>query len=409
MLHLYLHRTQESLTWLNHLPIASRVTVFDPGTHPIEDSLAPQVCVVHAPTGQGMSALMLSLLNDRLPNASPQDFAVFAPADPFPYAPAFLELLQTTERWGDVQPLSIYGGQPVGNPPTIQVERDVRDWVGALPVRPERYSLTTLQPLTHHDPVLHQQTQAWRQERQLAEGEPVVAAFLRECGLSSLAEEAWSADIGLRAHGPVWGMRHGLLAELHAHLHRRADTLSQCLAHPLSATLFDHVWLHLAGLPFVSLPALERPAPAVSALDESMARVVASIDAVLAQSEPVARYKSVRRPPADAPADPAQAETLVDQACLALQRHDAQGATALARRALLLSPSSGDALHTLATALSQAGTPDEAIRLLDSLTRDDAFRDYRARHPDRLARAHEQLLELLAGQRLTSVDLALDA
>lgn len=409
MLHLYLHRTHESLAWLNHLPVTSRITVFDQGEHSIESPLPPHVCIVPAAAGRGMSALMLSLLSDRLPDASPQDFAVFAPADPFPYAPAFMELLQTTERWGDVQPLSIYAGPTLDRPPATVAERDVRDWVGALPVRPERYSLTTLQPLTHHDPALLEQVHAWQQAHRLAEGESVVAAFLRQCGLDLLAEEALSADLGLRAHGPVWGMRHGLLAELHAHLHRHTETLTQCLDAPFAATLFDHLWLHLAGLPFVSLPALERPAPAVSALDESMARVVASIDAVLARSEPVVRHKPVRRAAAETPVDPARSETLVDQACLALQRHDAGSAVALARRALLLSPASGDALHTLATALGRTDAADEAIRLLDSLTRDDTFRDYRAQHPDRLARAHEQLLELMASQRLAAVDLALDA
>lgn len=412
MLHLYISRTHESLSWLSSMTVPCRITVFDQGDTPFEAPLPPDACILPAPEGLGMAGLMLALLSDRLPDASPKDFAVFAPADPFQHSPAFLELLQTTERWGDVQPLSIYGGNACETPPSRAIERDVRDWVGALPVRPERYSLTTLQPLSHHDAALHQQAQDWRTRHRLPEGESLVAAFLDQCGLDALAEQAREADIGVCAQGPVWGMRHSLLAEMHAHLHRDVERLATLLdTDPFTQTLLDHVWLHLAGLPFVSLAPLERPAPAMSALDESMALVVASIDAVLAQSEPSVRYSLPKRvQPAAAPAadEPNAVDALVQEACLALQRGDGRAAVAPARRALLLQPSSGHALHTLATSLSQAGEPGEAIRLLDSLTRDEAFRDYRAQHPERLARAHQQLLELMAGARPVSVDLSLD-
>jgi len=237
----------------------------------------------------------------------------------------------------------------------------------------------------------------------------------------------------------VWAVRQHVLARMAAELHPHFDTLEKALhADPHARALMERCWLHLAGLPFITLAALPRPTPAVTPLAQSMARVVASIDAVLTQAEPLKRRVAPR--PVVSPAkdavtalrhqarhaliqglsdhadqllsdalthDPRDGRTLADAAALALKRGDLQTAIPYARRALLCNPSLADGLYTLAMGLAQAGAKDEAIRLLDSYTRDDTYREHRRTHADQVETALAQLRRLLGVAAPTAVELSL--
>jgi hypothetical protein len=210
--------------------------------------------------------------------SDPDGHTLFVTGQPFTQAPALLELMAQAHRWGDVQVLS---GRREGASPT-----DRRDWLGTLAVRPVHYSLSTWAPLDRDDPIARRHAQQARQALGVTDGGNLNAAFYAVCGLTELAADAAVGDLGVMADGGLFAVRNRVLGAVRERLAQRLDTLwTLCMADPHYGWVLERAWLHLFGLPHVQLSPLPRPAEATQAAHGGLARVVASIDALLARAE----------------------------------------------------------------------------------------------------------------------------
>jgi len=192
--------------------------------------------------------------------------------------------------------------------------------------------------------------------------------------------------------------------------------------------VLERAWLHLFGLPFVQLDALARPATQPQhASAPGIARVVASIDAVLAQSHthtrpvptlrPEAAISSPSRARARHPTAPATAqshpreqahaaqqrgdlsqawhllqqaladsprdiELLADATRLAYSQQDTERALHCARRALAVDPNHLECLYTLGMCLAATGQAEEALDVLERLHAQPSSQGWHAGYPE---------------------------
>lgn len=392
MPHLVVARHHEPLAWLHDLPAHCTVTVYNAGEAIDSAAFDAQVTVLPVAPGTPAIASFLHHLQQG-PRAWRGDMTVFTPGDPLALSPAFFELLAHHDRFGDLQVMSSRSaGLHCGG------QADRRDWHEALEVRAERYSLATLAPLSCQQDTLVRTGSAYRRKHGLPEGTPLLAHFFSLVGLEKFADAAAQADIGLWAHGGMVAVRTARLAQ----------TLSQCAAQLHTMGLLvradrnypevaERAWLHLLGQPFVRLDALAAPVTQpLQTAAPSMARVVASIDAVLAQSAP--RLSAVPRAPAPLVADvallrqraqaaflrgehssawdllhqaldqaPQDIGLLADATQMAYAQQDTTRALQCARRALAIDPDHQDCLFTLGMCLAANGEAEEALALFERL------------------------------------------
>jgi len=276
MLHIVIAREQESLAWIDSLPEHCTVTVYNRGPALDMSHYRHHAKVVSCPPESGAAGAVLAHLQQDAWAASPHDFLVFTGGDPCRQVPRFLSLLQQSEQWADVQALSA-PGQPA------QGERDGET---SLTLSPERFSLRTLAPLDHFDAPASRLGEAWRYQQGLPANANLLADFLDHCGLMSWAHDARHADLGLQAHGSTWAIRHHAWARMRTGLLAHREGLATALCtNPLASDMLDRCWLHLAGLPFVRLAPLPGKTTTITPIERNLARVVASIDALLAKTE----------------------------------------------------------------------------------------------------------------------------
>lgn len=450
MPHLVIARCEESLDWLRDLPAAWRVTVFNAGAL-LDPEEVGRPLEVH-PSVPGLSPAAMradAVLRTLLVSAtapSPGGVTVFAPADPFAFAPDFLDLLDQHQHFAAVQPLSVGTGWHAA-----LAQTDPRDWVGDLAVRAERYALASLVPLAGADDSALRAGRTYRRKHGLPEGSALMAHFLRLAGLNGLAACAGTADVGLYAHGAMFAVGAQALGTAAATVAPQLDTLRTLVrADQNYPELLERCWLHLFGLPFVSLGGLARPVSIPQgASAPAMSRVVASIDAVLAQAAPAgprppaARVGTATPAPADlqqrrpAPAAavapdpqllrervqhaarqgnlgaawtlleqglarwPKSVDLLADATMMAYQQGDTPRALQCARRVLAVDPQHLDGLFTLGMCLAATGATEEAMDVLAHLGEHPRAGDWQQEHPD-LAQALQQALPSAAAAR-TSV------
>lgn len=193
------------------------------------------------------------MLHDYVPGKS--DRIVFTQADPFEHSPDFVELLAHHEEWRDIQPLS-WGYKPLeGVPPRKLLERDVSEFVGKCRVRTEPYSLHSWAPVGHLDAGAAEILRIYNEVNGLDPGENIAAHFLRRCGLDDLSLEASAAHIGRFNYGAIFAVADKVLADF---VMRRRPQIEQMLelsrSEHINAWMFERLWLHLMGAPFIRLP-----------------------------------------------------------------------------------------------------------------------------------------------------------
>lgn len=399
MLHLIVARQRSALEWLDALPSEAVVTVYN-GGEPIETSAFSRPVHVHpVPAELSCVGVFLHHLQRTQVSAS-DDITVFTPEEPLRHAPAFFELLEEHAQFGALQVLS--------SSPNAEAAAD------GPPVRGEHFSLNTLAPIAHQQDEALRVGKAYRRKHALPDTAALLAHFFGLIGLPGLADQARGADIGVRAHGAMVAVRGDHLAQTLSQLQPCLETLRLLLrADRNYPQVIEHAWLHLLGQPFVTLAPLTLPQPAAAvhrAATPSMARVVASIDAVLAQSgprgsrgaAPLAAAPVATAPPAAAvPTAPegiavlrqrAQAAflrgesstawelllraldlaprdigLLADATQMAYAQQDTERALHCARRALAVEPDHVDCLFTLGMCLAATGQAEEALGIFERL------------------------------------------
>lgn len=283
MIDLVLAHRDEALDWLAELPAHCRVQLCQ-SAGAVEDPHWPTPTWVHVwrtDTGaagshlQYLQTLAARIARGESPDLDPAGWTVFAPADALRQAPALRAQLASPALWAEVQPL----GRRAGS-------------AGAAP-RQAHFCPVTLAPLGHVDADAVQLAESYRRRHALASGENLLAHFLDLAGLHGLAGQAASADLGIAAPEGVFAVRNDRVLAL---LHAAPDALARLDALLRSEALYrpmlERCWLHLFALPFVQLQPLPHPAQVPAELPievpPAMARVVASIDALLARSAPPA-------------------------------------------------------------------------------------------------------------------------
>jgi tetratricopeptide (TPR) repeat protein len=426
MPHLVVARQQESLDWIRELPRNCSLTVFNAGDA-IDTGAFDHNIEVHT-VAPGTPAIASHLAFLRLGTRALRDeVIVFTPGDPLALAPAFFELLTESERFGEVQVLSLRSLE-AQCPPQHLLNTDRRDWVDSLPVRAERFSLNSLAPLAYPHESALRAGKAYRRKHRLAEGSALMAHFFELAGLEHLAREARQADLGAYAHGAMVAVRQARLAKtvisVGPHIERLQVLLQADQNYP---EVLERAWLHLLGLPFIRLEALALPSlhhqPAAA---PAIARVVASIDALLAQSQPrpiptlhpasaVAPHPSHERlrhaaePGIDIRSLRGQAQAaqqrgdfnqawdvlqqalgqaprdidlLADATRLAYAQQDTERALHCARRALVIDPNHLECLYTLGMCLAATGQAEEALGVLERLHQQPSSEGWSSSYPD---------------------------
>lgn len=409
MLHLVVARQQEPLGWLHDLPAKTAVTVYNAGAALEAEGLPTQVTVHAVAAGTPPIAVFLRHLQQAAAPAADETL-VFTPGDPLRHAPAFFDLLSRHADFAALQVLSC---------------REDATATAAPLVRGEPYALATLAPLAHQQESALRAGKAYRRKHGLPDGTPLLAHFLALVGLADLAAQAAGADIGLRAHGAMVAVRGDTLAHARRTLAPHLDTLALLLrADRNYPEVAERAWLHLLGQPFVTLEALAVPGlPAASAAPApvaSMARVVASIDAVLAQSAPRTAAPPVSSAAAPLPlvAPPAAHEVdllrqraqaaflrgeastawellqraleqaprdiglLADATQMAYAQQDTERALHCARRALAVDPGHVDCLFTLGMCLAATGEAEEALAIFERLNHGELAAQWQERQRD---------------------------
>lgn len=438
MPHLVVARQQESLDWIHALPDHCSLTVYNAGDAIDATAFAQQVDVRPVPAGTPNMACFLRYLQQGF-QARGHEVIVFTPGDPLAHSPAFLDLLAQSDRFADLQVLSAQGCDAHWPPAAVR-HADRRDWIDDAPVRAERFSLSSLAPVAYQHDAALRAGRVYRRKHHLTDGVPVLAHFFELAGLPALAQEARQADLGVYAHGGMVAVRRAHLQQQLPQLRPQLDRLSVLMqADHNYPEVLERAWLHLLGLPFVALEAMVAPAARIRQESHAgMARVVASIDAVLAASRPIAALKSdailsIAMPKtapnplgaADAPVatsllrerahaafqrgeanlawehlqqalhqSPRDIGLLADATQMAYAQQDTERAMHCARRALAVDPDHVECLFTLAICLAASGQGEEALRLFERLNQPPLAAQWQALHPELGADAQTALRAL---------------
>ena len=421
---LFIARTTSMLPWLRDVPPGWRVTVQDLRGDLPAQALPEHVARWNAPVAGGLPAAYLDFMaSGHFGDA--QDVTVFCPEDPLAHSPDFFALLDAWHLWGKLQPLSSVSDVTRNVPPASVLMHDTRDQFAGLSVRAERFSLSTLQPVAYLDTHTQRRAEAYRQKHDLPAGSNLLAHFLSLCSLESLAEQARGSDVGVHVHGHLFGVHNTRLVSLQR---RFAAELSHLALYARSEhgddLMFERLWLHLLGESFIRFDTNERPDDRAEPVDKAMARVVASIDAVLAQattphgpratapvqslsgnvetlrerakiSAAAGRADEARRLLQQALThQPSHLGALTDAAGLAWQTGDLNSAVQHARAALSIDLRASTCVYVLGMALIRAGDREEARSWLNALATDEMHQAFRQERPDLADAAQRELLRL---------------
>lgn len=397
MLSFVVARYKEDIAWIDHLPADAVVHLYNKGPAIAPGTLRRDVRLVELRNaGRESGTYMHHLMHDFRADAG--DFTVFTQGDPFEHAPGFLDLVRHPHLWRDVQPLSVQWVPEKRIPPPLLTEGDTRDWIGPMRVRSEHFSLMTWAPLHFFDEGAWGIGAAYRQKHRLPSGSNIAAHFLEFCGLEALAAQAAQADLGVFSYGAIFAVRNARIAAFletaRAHL-EKIELLTR--ADLNYGYIFERLWLHFFGEPFIALPGLRAPAAQAVAAhpgagNSELRRRAYQANAAGRLDEAVELLQQALA------ADPRDHDALCDLATMALQQNDPRNAAVLARRAVEIEPGHGVSLYTLAMALFASGDPEAAVTALLRLERGPAAANLLDEAPELAASVQRELARLREAQ-----------
>jgi hypothetical protein len=414
MLNIVVARRGEELRWIDDLPEHCTVTVYsDDASLGIALDVTRPVDLVRLPGMHQVSELYLAHLARPVIGGS-TSHTVFTPGDPLAVCPDFLALLEATELWHAVQPLT-QSRQPGTSPDTDSTPP--HDWLAGLPVSPVHFDLRSWAPLGGFDRTLYRARQRYRQAQKLSVEQHPAVHFLQACHLDALARTVAEHDLGVRDSGRLFAVQQSRLVAWQSEHAPVLPQVAQWLREdPSHIRIWDQFWLHLFGLPLVRL---DTPAPPPTASradadtdandpwpeeDFSLSRALATIDDTLARLAPpplsqqrgrpsalqIARAAALheRQPDASAPARLTRAErkeleALSERAAQAFRAGDLQYAVACARLALQQAEQHMASRFTLAMALAALGQREQALEQFERMLQTEGLATGSVRVPDR--------------------------
>lgn len=398
MLTFVIARFEEDIGWVNQLHAEARIYLYNKGPA-IEPGVLRRddVQVVALKDAGRQSGTYLQHLMTRFDAGAADDFTVFTGGDPFACAPHFLDLVEVPQRWRDVQPLALQRPAGTGIPPARLAEEDQRDWIDDIPVRPERFSLGTWAPLAFDDAAAREIGNAYRQKHVLPEGSNLARHFLEFVGLDELAARAAAADIGVFSYGAIFAVRNHRIASFLQSGRRHLEKMEILARADLACGgIYEHLWLHLFGEPFIALSALSAGATTVTAAP------------VPARSNPQLRHaayvagsagridEAISLLQTALGADPGDADALSDLATLALGAGDQPAAMIFAEHALRIRPSHAAATYVRAMCALGQGDAPACLSLLETLQSGEPAMQLRAEAPELVA-VVQQSIDRLRG------------
>ena len=394
-------RYKEDIRWINDLPADAVVYLYNKGPEIDPASITRPVHLAQLKNaGRESGTYLHYMLNDYKPGES--DFVVFTQGEPFEHAPDFLELVKVSDKWRDIQPLSLLWLADKKVPPLPVLEHERSDWIGSLAVRAEHFSLKTWAPVAFFDEGAWGIGNTYRQKHMLPNGVNVAAHFFEFCGFDDIAQRALESDIGVFSYGAIFAVRGTLVAKLVAEARQHLVKMELLARADLNyGYIFERIWLHLFGEPFVKFDAVKKPQaasmPAPAARDvvppsrASVADIRQRAFAALAEGR-IDEGRALLQKALFA--NPVDAEVLSDLAALAFQQGNHSMAIPYARRALAARPGHAISLFTLAMCLSASGQHDEAAKHLQAVTQGNVAEQLRAEAPGLIDMAHSELARL---------------
>jgi hypothetical protein len=247
---LVIARYEEDLEWITAVPDHFRVVVYNKGRLIPSLSALKRADSVIPRDNQGREAETY-LHHLREHRSDPAEWTVFSQGDPFTHSPDFLDLLKVQDQWSDIQSLTCQFYESLQTPPAYLLERETAGHLGGLRVRPETFSLYLWTACRFADRGSLDHRDRYARIHGMPAGANMAAHFLRVAGLPELAARAEAADCGRFAYGAIFAARSRLTSSLSM---ESLDTLHRLSKQDdFTAYLLERLWLHLFGLPFLTL------------------------------------------------------------------------------------------------------------------------------------------------------------
>jgi hypothetical protein len=245
-------RYNEDPAWLLKVPADWRIFLYNKGDPITDPKVLQRIDVLEDRPNYGREAdSYLAHIASR--RSSDARWVVFAQGDPFPHSPDFLALLDSRNCWNEIQSLSVQWLEDKGIPPRLVIEKERNDWLGELRLRKEWFSLGSWGPVSFCDDGAVQILKEYLNLHGVPEGSNLAEHFLRLAAWDELAEKAGAADLGRFCYGAIFAVKGERLSAVPELVLGRMRELA--LSHNLHGYIFERLWLHFFGEPFVKLEA----------------------------------------------------------------------------------------------------------------------------------------------------------
>ena len=248
---LVIARYKEDLRWLLELPEEVTVVVYNKGPRISSKPLLERIDHLVPLPNQGRESDTYLYHVEHFPHGDASEWTVFCQGDPFPHSRDFLELLKQRDLWEDIQPLTSGYLDDGISPPQVCKDLETDEWLRGLPVRTELLSASTLRMVRWHDPAAGGFIEDYCKYVNLPAGWSVTGYFLESCGWSALAREAWKATLVRGVYAAIFAVRNERLSFIPRKCLPRMREIA--CEHPSTGFVYERLWLHLFGLPFITM------------------------------------------------------------------------------------------------------------------------------------------------------------
>jgi hypothetical protein len=254
-------RYKENLEWIAEIPSDFKIFIYNKGLKiESEEVIRKAHCIIDLKNVGRESETYLYHMISQV--EAGYGFTVFAQGDPITHSPDLMNLLRGWRDWAPLQPLSWQWRADRNIPPAQLLHEYSRGLNGGPRIRPERYSLTTWNPLDFFDAGAYQIGIDYRAAHKVPEGINIAAHFLSICGFESLAIKASTHKVGVFSYGGIFAVRNDLVRTLSKE--RALKLYEAAIGHQVYGYILERMWLHLFGAEFeLPLPSVQRLPAAV--------------------------------------------------------------------------------------------------------------------------------------------------
>lgn len=252
---LVIARYREKLDWLLNVPEDVEVVVYNKGPELADERIRQRIQHLEDLPNQGREADTYLHHVQEFHHGGDRGWTVFCQGDPFPHSRGFLELLEHRDAWGDVQALTSGYLEDGLNPPGYFRQLETEEWVRGIPVRTDLLSAHTLRMVKWIDPGGARFIESYSRHHRLPAGWSVSGHFFESCGLTDLAQRAWRAVMVRGVYAAIFAVRNERVREVPKKQIPRMRKVA--CGHSSAPYVYERLWLHLFGLPFIDLSGAE--------------------------------------------------------------------------------------------------------------------------------------------------------